>query len=105
MATYEELFTLANGDPQGEALRNKVAVACMIAALAIAAEADTVPNHANRLIWAKSVLANPLAAGNQMYPAVLAANAGAPVATILNASDALIQTAVNDSVNLLAQGA
>ena len=100
MATYLELFAIRNN---GE-LRNRVAVACVIAAEAIRVEQDSVPNHANRLVWSKAVFANPLREAERMLWAVLAQNAGATQAAILGATDAAVLTAVNTAVNVFATG-
>lgn len=100
MATYMELFDL--GSDSG--IRNKVAVACMVAAKTIADEEDITPNHVNRLLWAAQVFANPLGEAKRMYPVILATNKDATVATIQSASDATIQTAVDDHVDLFATG-
>lgn len=103
MATYAELLTIAT-TASGAALKDKIKVAAIIACDTIRSEADTVPNHANRLIWAKATLQDPGRAAEQLTWAVLAQNAGATVAQITGASDATVQTAVNSAVNLLAQG-
>jgi hypothetical protein len=100
MATYSELFDLqAKGS-----LRNKVGVACVIAADAIRAEDVGTTNHVNRLLWAKAVMADPNREAERMMWGVLAANQAATSAAILAATDAAIQTAVNAAVNLFANG-
>ena len=100
MATYEELFSLCNDS----ALRNKVTSAVIIAAETVMNELDTAPNHANRLLWAKAVFANPRAETDRMFWALLAANKDATVANIQAATDAAIQTNVDDHVDLFADG-
>lgn len=100
MATYEELFSLRNKSE----LKNKVVAAVIISAEEIMAELDTVPNHTNRLLWAKDVFASPDTEANRMFMAVLAANKDAEIAQILGASDAAIQTNVDDHVDLFATG-
>ena len=100
MASYEELYGLRNDS----ALKNRVMTACIIAAEAVMNELDTVANHANRLLWAKSVFANPSGEANRMYMAILAANESAPVTAIKNATDAAIQDNVDDHINLFADG-
>ena len=47
MATYQELYDLANDS----GLRNRTATAVVVAADTIRAEAGATPNNANRLIW------------------------------------------------------
>lgn len=101
MATYTELFALRAND----ALRNRVMVACIIAAEAIRSEAEATANHANRLLWAKAVFANPVSEAERMFWAVLAQNAAVTVAQITGATDVQIQTAVNGAVNVFATGA
>jgi N-acyl-D-aspartate/D-glutamate deacylase len=98
MATYAELLTASGND----ALRQKVRVACVIAAEKVRNEATSVANHAGRLVWAKTVFTNPEAESNRMLWAVLAQNAGATVSVIINASDAAVQTAVDAAVDVFA---
>lgn len=100
MATYAELYDLRTDS----AIKNRVITACIIAAETIMLELDTVENHANRLLWAKDVFANPAAEANRMYMAILAANNTLTVAQIQAATDAGIQTNVDDHVNLFADG-
>jgi len=101
MATYTELYSLRSDS----ALRNRVMVACIISAEAVMAEIDTTPNHANRLLWAASVFANPIAETNRMFMAILAANSALAAAQIQAATDAQIQTNVGDHIDLFATGA
>lgn len=100
MATYTELFDLQRND----ALRNRVTVACTIAAETIRAENPATANHANRLKWAKGVFENPGGEGAKMLMALLASNNALTVAQITNATDAAIQTGVNTAVDVFAQG-
>ncbi len=100
MATYSELYDLfANS-----ALRNRVAVACLVAADTIRGEAPATPNHTARLAWAKLVFERPEDTAAAMTKAVLAANRTLTTGQITNASDAGIQTAVDNAVNLFAGG-
>ena len=101
MATYDELL----GASGNTALINKVRFAVVVAATTIMTEADTVPNHANRLAWAKTVFADPGRAGIEMMWPVLAQNRTATIAQITGADDATVQTAVDAAVNVFAQGA
>lgn len=98
MATYAELLTAAENEP----LRQKIRVACWVAADVVRAEVDTTPNHANRMLWAREVFKNPDLVAAQMVTAVLAQNRAATLAQITGASDSAVQTAVNDAINLLA---
>ena len=100
MATYTELFGLNNNSD----LRNKVRVACIVAAETVMSELDTVPNHANRLIWAKAVFTSPDAEAKRMFMAVLAANHDLTTAQITGASDEAIQTNVDNHIDLFATG-
>lgn len=100
MATYAELYGLRNDS----ALKNKIVVACIVAAEAIRNESDTIPNHANRLIWAAAVFANPIGEADRMYWQLLAANKDQTVAQIQGAPDAAIQSATDAAVDLFATG-
>lgn len=101
MATYQELTNAENDS----ALQDKVRVAMTIAAIAIQSEDPGTTNHANRLVWAREVLKDPRAYVLPMLRAVLAINEDATLSTILNATDAAVQTNVDDSVDLFASGA
>ena len=98
MATYLEVLSAA----QNDTLRQKVRVACMIAANTIRAENVATVNHAARMAWAKAVYDNPVSAGDKMLWAVLAQNSGATLSQITCASDATVQTAVDAAVDLFA---
>ena len=98
MATYLDLLTAA----QNDALRQKIRVACLIGADTVRAESAATVNHAARLAWAKGVFENPVNAGEKMLWAVLAQNKSASLATILAASDAVIQTNVDATIDLFA---
>ncbi len=98
MATYLELFDLQNNDD----LLHKVTTAIAVAADTIRSEAAGTTNHANRLVWAEKALADPKALTDQVLWAVLAANNGATTGNIIGASDAAIQSNVDDVVDVLA---
>lgn len=100
MATYLELYALQSND----GLRNKLAVACIVAAEAIRTEAENTANHANRLVWAKAAFADPVGEAKRMMWAILAQNKTLTVAQITGASDEAIQTAVGNAVNVFATG-
>lgn len=100
MATYDELLQAA-GDT---GLINHVRVAVFVSATNIMTEAGTTTNHANRLLWAKTVFNDPAAAGLKMMWPVLAQNRTATLAQITGATDADVQTAVDAAVNVFAQG-
>lgn len=98
MATYSDLYNLNNNSD----LKNRVMIACLVSAEAIVAELDTVPNHANRLIWAAKVFATPAAESDRMFWALIAANNSLTLEQITGATDAGIQTEVNNHVDLFA---
>ena len=100
MATYEELYTLRNDS----SLKNRITTACIIAAETVMLEDGGTANHANRLLWAKAVFANPKGEATRMFMAILAASEAADVAVIQTATDAAIQTNVNDHIDLFADG-
>lgn len=100
MATYAEL----DQESRDGTLFIKVKVACFIAAKAIASEAGSVANHANRLLWAKQVYQDPEREAKRMLWAVLAANEAQPLATIQGATDAQVLAAVNGAVDIFANG-
>lgn len=101
MAAYIDLYKLANEDA---VLRQRVAAACMVAAETIRGESGATTNHANRIIWARRVFANPLDEAARMLWAVLAANKTATVSQITAASDATLQTNVDAAIDLFADG-
>lgn len=100
MATYNELRGLFSNVE----LRNRVQVACIVAAEAIRTEAENTVNHANRVIWARKAFNNANDVTDKMLMAVLAANKAATVAAITGATDAAIQSAVDAAVNVFADG-
>lgn len=100
MATYTELRGLVN-DPT---LKDKISVALLIAAEAIRTEDTGTANHANRVKWAKKVLQDPDGNSDDMLRALLAQNAELSVAQIQGVTDTNLQTAVNNAVNLFADG-
>lgn len=100
MATYAELYNLHNDS----GLKNKVAVAVLVAAEAIRIEDGGTTNHTNRLIWAASALQNPQSEAIRMYWSVLAANKDLSVAQIQGATDSAIQSNVDAAVDLFATG-
>ena len=100
MATYTELYGLHNDSD----LRNRVAVACMVAAEAINNEDAGTDNHVNRLVWATQIFANPRAEAERMFWAILAANVGLAIEAIQGAADSAIQSQVDTHVDLFATG-
>lgn len=100
MALYQELYDLTN-EP---ALLNRITVAVVVAAEVARIEVVETPNHANRLLWAKAAMLNPGVYALPMLRAALAQNKALTVAQIQGASDATLQTAINNVVNLFATG-
>jgi hypothetical protein len=98
MATYVELYELA----QSTALRERVAIACLVAAESIRADTSPPPNQEQRLAWARRAFENPLAEAGKMLPVVLAQNKDATKVAIEAATDVAIQTAVDSAVNVFA---
>lgn len=98
MATLIELLQAASNDTLGQ----KVRAACFIAAEKVRVEAGATTNHAARLVWAKSVFADPEKEGKRMVWAVVAQNAGFTLAQITGASDSAVQTAVDAAVDVFA---
>ena len=101
MATYAELFDLRTNSE----LRNRIQVACIVAAETIRGEDSGTENHANRLLWAVEAFRNPKANSERMLWALLAAFKDQAVGVIANPTDAQIQEAVDAAVDLFATGA
>jgi hypothetical protein len=105
MATYTELRSLfGDGD-----IIQKIEVAISIAAQTVAAGNDdaapfdqTAGAHDLRVKWAAGAITDTAAEAKRMVKLVLAANAGSTVTQIKNASDAIIQSNVNASVDAIA---
>lgn len=100
MATYAELLAAS----ENATLNSKIRVACFIAAETVRTEATSVPNHDNRLKWARRVFADPANEARRMVWAVLAQNKTLTLAQITGASDAGVQTAVDAAVDVFADG-
>ena len=99
MATYAELAAIGATDPDGfNALRDKVRVAVVIKAQAIAAD---VASTAEQNAWAVDALQEPITQTDPVMNYILAANAGVTIANILSASDSAIQTNVDAAVDTL----
>lgn len=98
MATYLQLYSLAD---QGGDLFQRVAVACVVQANAIRTETPPA-NSAQRLAWARKVLIDPHSAASQMLWVALAQNVGLTLAQIQAVTDASLQTAVANAVDLVA---
>jgi primosomal replication protein N len=105
MATYSDLFDIFSGtNPDANALLNKIAIAVIVAAETVRNESPATVNHANRLAWAKKANQEPQARAREMFSAILGQNQAATVSQIVNASDATIQTAVENVIDIFADG-
>ena len=100
MATNTDLYGLLNDS----VLRNRVLIECIIGAEAVMNEDIGTPNHANRLVWAASVFANPKVEAGRMFMAVLAANHDASVEAIRGASEEQLRANVDEHIDLFATG-
>ncbi len=105
MATLIELRNLMNDSD----LRNKVTTAVIISADTVMRAADTAApfsqvagDHDKRVAWAKTAFENPEGEGRKFLMSVLASNKGATLAAITGATDADIQSNVDEAVDLLA---
>ena len=98
MATYLELEDLRTDS----VLFSRVRVATWIAAEVVRTESGGTSNHTERLVWAKDVFERPDIRAQQMFFAVLAQNKDNTKAQIEGASDAAIQTAVDNAIDLFA---
>lgn len=101
MATLLELWALLTDGT----LAQKVSAACLVVAEQIRVEDSGTANHANRLLWAKSALQDPVKAGSDLLPALLGANSALTQAQIVGASDPAVITAVSNAVDIFATGA
>lgn len=104
MATYEELSALAMDmvdQRYNHPVYAKVAVAMAIAAENIRLEPPATPNHAERLAWAKAMLRTPAHMADSLMWVLLAQYSGNSIAQITAASDAAVQTAVDNALNLM----
>ena len=100
MATYVELFELANNN----VLRTRIAAAVAVQADVVRLEAPAVFNHVNRLLWAKRAFADPEAVAKEMTWALLAQNRTAAVTQITEAADTAVLAAVAAAVDIFATG-
>lgn len=107
MPTLADGTTLyERGTTAAEALFDKVIFSILRMAEEIRTEDVVVPNHANRLVWAKEAYADPAAKAEQMWGALLGANSavGISVAAITGAADTAIDSAVSNAVDIFADG-
>lgn len=100
MATYIELRQLYSHS----GLKNRIEVAVVVAAEKIRTEASDAPNHVNRLTWAKATFSGPGRVAEQMLMALLAANRASTVQQLIDVTDEGLQTAVENAVNIFADG-
>lgn len=100
MASLEEQVTAA----ENATLRIKVRAALSVSAEAIRVESGATTNHANRLKFAKVVNFDREKYVIPFLTAAIAQNASSSFAQIVGASDAAIQTAVNNLIDVFADG-
>jgi hypothetical protein len=100
MAIYSELYDIQNNDK----LLHQTQIAIVVAAEAIRTDAAPPTNHAQRLVWAKEAFQDPKSKVSAMLWAMIAANNAADLVDITGATDATVQAAVNNAVNVLATG-
>lgn len=98
MAAYSDLRNLFDDSD----LRNKIAVAVVIAAETIRTDVAPPANQTDRMAWAKRAFKNPQEVANEMLPALIAQNQDLAVSAIKGASDTAIQTAVDSAVDVFA---
>jgi len=82
----------------GEEFENRIAAACMVAAINVLNEATDTALHVERVAWAKRALADARQMARLVRPYV-AANAAIAAAGGNGASDNDIQFVVNGAVN------
>lgn len=97
MATYVELYTLRSD----ATLLQRISTALTVATNTIRLEAINVPNHSNRVAWAQQVIRDPDTFAQRTLSLLLAINKDSSVAQIQGVTDTVIQTAVDNLVNLL----
>jgi len=97
MATYNEIYNIW---ATGSTLKNKVIVACVQAASTVFNENANTASHAERIVWANQVLADPTKQAQRMLWGVClnasVQSAGEAVA------DATLQTVVDNLVTFFA---
>lgn len=98
MATFDELLTAS----ANTGLINKVRVATFVAATVVMTEDIGVDNHANRLLWARTVFSDPTGAGQKMMWAVLGQNRALTLAQMTSASDTDVLAAVTAAIDVFA---
>lgn len=97
MAAYSELYALS----ENRALFEKVCSAVAVACDDIRTEDPSTPDHDMRVLWAKRAIVNVDGVARSMMWALLAQYSDQATSVIEGATDAQIQTAVNNTVDLL----
>ena len=97
MATYQELHAL-RGLPSTDPLKQKIAVAIVVKANAVAKLAS--PTVAQKA-WALAALANPLKDADTVFNYIIGEYNAQTVGVITGASDSVVQTAVDATVDKL----
>jgi hypothetical protein len=96
MATYQELFQIANDTPP--ALAEKIRIGIVVKAQAIAASPTSTEKQG---AWALNALRNPSGDTQTVLNYILGAYKSAAVSAITGANDATVQTAVDNAVDQL----
>ena len=97
MATYEELFRLSTE----KEILNKVSVAAVVKSEGLISAAS--PTN-SQITWANNTLSNPVGRAKILIHYVLAANKDSTEVQIREATDAAVQTNVDDAVDKMIAG-
>lgn len=100
MATYQEMYDIWNNNT----LIARMAIAVVDQAQVINVENPATSNHANRLLWAKQTIGDPLHMARKMSADIIVQNKAATNAQILAATDAQLLSAVAAAVDVFANG-
>ena len=95
MATYQELYNALNA-VENDGLKAQVSSSVIIAA---EAKITDVAATAGELSWAYDTLLNPKPDGKRALLAVMAANKGIAIASMQGATDAAVQSQVDDIID------
>ena len=96
MATYVELSDL-RGIAATDALRKKIAIACLVKANTLAGGTPTE----NQKAWAVSALQDPGKYSDALLNYIIAEYNTVATSAITDATDAQVQTAVNEAIDTL----
>lgn len=97
MATLIEQYNIVFSD---NSLKNRVTMACIVAAKNVFGEDAGTTNHANRLVWAKACFSEPQRIGSEMFRS--AVQLMSDPSNIDSVTDTAIQNGVNGLVDQMA---